>query len=325
MKIGIIGAGLIGNKRAAVLKDNKNDSLLAIADVDKERAKKLAEQFEKCQAYDDWKNIIRNKDIEAVIVATTHNHLAEISLAALQSGKHVLCEKPLGIKVSEVEKCVAEAKRNHLAYKCGFNHRFHSAVLKAFTLFTAGKVGKLMYIKATYGIGGRPGYEKEWRMNKKISGGGELIDQGTHLLDLARWFMGEPTKIQAELRTCFWPVRVEDNVFIQLENKLGIAQLHASWTEWKNRFVFEVYGIIGYLKINGLGGSYGTETLTWGLRVPGQAPKEKVWTFTGPDKSWTKEWTNFKQAISGKAQLLGSGEDGLAVLKIIKCMYGKEF
>lgn len=321
MKIGIIGAGLIGNKRAKVIASSGIDRVMMVADVNLGRAKKLANEIGDCEATDNWKKIIGHKQIEAIIVATTHNNLANISLAALLAGKHILCEKPLGINSAKVATCVTIAKKKKIVYKAGFNHRFHPAVSKAHQMFLAGKIGKLMYIKATYGIGGRPGYEKEWRMNKKISGGGELIDQGAHLLDLSRWFMGDITGVKAELLTSFWPVKVEDNAFMLLRNKTGLAEIHASWTEWKNRFIFEIYGNKGYLKINGLGGSYGTETLNYGVRLPGQAPKEKRWEFKGEDVSWKHEWLNFRQAVFGKRELIGSGEDGLAVLHLIEKIY----
>ncbi len=319
MKVGIIGAGLIGRKRAGAVA--KSDQIIVVADIDISKAENLANELVGCESTGKWTEVVARKDVDAVCVATTHESLAEISLAILTSGKHVLCEKPLGIRTPEVERCVKEAKKKKLIYKTGFNHRFHPGIFRAHEMFKTDKIGELMYIKATYGIGGRPGYEREWRMNKRISGGGELIDQGTHLIDLSRWFMGEIVDFKAELLTCFWPVRVEDNVFMWLKNKKAVAELHASWTEWKNRFVFEVHGTLGYLKINGLGGSYGTETLTWGLRIPGKAPEEKAWAFPGEDVSWKGEWQNFRQAVRGKEELNGSGEDGLEMLRIIEKAY----
>src|SRR3989344_1799984 len=318
MKIGIIGAGIVGRKRGMAVRDIGKDKVLFVADLDIRRAESLAVDFTGCRGTRDWREIVSDIDVDAICVSTTHNCLAEISLTALKHGKHVLCEKPLGVSAVEVAKCVGEAEKKRLIYKAGFNHRFHPGVSKAYTMFKGGRIGKLMYIKTTYGTGGRPGYEKEWRMDKKLSGGGELIDQGVHLIDLSRWFMGEITESKSELLTSFWPVKVEDNAFVWLKNKNVLAELHASWTEWKNRFVFEVYGTKGYLKIEGLGGSYGAETLTWGVRIPGAAPREKSWEFSGEDKSWVKEWVNFRQAIMGRIKLNGSGKDGLMVLGLVE-------
>ncbi|HBC72870.1 MAG: Oxidoreductase domain protein [Candidatus Amesbacteria bacterium GW2011_GWB1_47_19] len=321
MKIGIIGAGIIGTKRAEVIKLLGRDTVFRVADTDISKAESLSNRLNNCKYSDNWQDVVSDLHINAVIVSTTHNRLAEISKSALISGKHVLCEKPLGLNVKEITNCVNEARKRGLIYKTGYNHRFHPAIFKAYKIFVKGKIGNIMYIKSTYGIGGRPGYEKEWRMNPMLSGGGELIDQGSHLIDLVLWFMGTFSSIKAELTTSYWPVRVEDNAFLLLRGENGIAELHASWTEWKNRFIFEVYGTEAYLKVNGLGGSYGTETLVLGLRTPGMAPKERVWKFSEPDPSWKREWINFKNAISGKEKLLGTGSDGLETMKIIENIY----
>lgn len=323
MKLGIIGAGLIGKKRA-LSAISSGDKVICIADINFERAKKLSNEFPGSKPTSNYIEIINNKDVDAVVIATTHNNLAKITLEALKNKKHVLAEKPLGIKSLEVSKCVSLADKNNLIYMGGFNHRFHPGIFKAKQLIDKGRIGKIMYMNAQYGHGGRPGYEKEWRMDKKISGGGELIDQGAHLIDLALWFYGKvPQSCSGSTITAFWPVKVEDNAFITLKDKKFIANLHASWTEWKNRFVFEIYGDKGYIKINGLGGSYGKETLTMGTRVPGMAPEEKIWSYDGDDISWKKQWQNFKISIKDKSKMIGSGKEGLRVLKIAETIYNK--
>lgn len=323
MNVGLVGAGFIGKKRAAVL-SKFGDKLVAVTDVEIDKANVVAQNHSGCKVTTNYQELISDSRINAVIVSTTHDSLAKISLATLKNNKHVLCEKPLGIYPSEVNNCVQEAKKRSLIYKGGYNHRFYPAISKAHDLFIKGGIGNLMYIKATYGHGGREGYEKEWRMNKKISGGGELLDQGSHLIDLSLWFMGKVSRINAQLITSFYNTKVEDNAFLLLRNKNIVAQLHASWTEWKNRFVFEIYGTTGYLKVNGLGGSYGFETLIFGERVSGKAPNEKIWEFPSEDLSWEKEWQSFKDSIKNKKKLLSSGEEGLEVLKIIRKVYDNQ-
>lgn len=321
MNVGIVGAGLIGKKRALSI-IHSGDKVLQIADLDFEKSIGLSKIIPGSLATNDWKKIINNKDIDTVIISTTHNSLAKIAYSALKSGKNVLSEKPLGIHTKEVERCVKIAKKRKLLYKAGYNHRFHPAIEKAKKILDGGKIGKIIYIHGIYGHGGRPGYDKEWRMNKKISGGGELIDQGAHLIDLVLWFYGAIPKEKVGFPvTLFWHVKVEDNIFILLKDKKFVANLHAGWTEWKNRFCFEVYGKKGYLKINGLGGSYGTESLTVGLRIPGKAPKEKLWKFPNQDQSWNKEWKDFKKSINSKSKIGATGEDGLKVLRTIEDIY----
>ena len=323
MKIALIGAGVIGRKRGNIIKESRADHVCVVVDIDENKAKMLGGSLG-CS----WSTQVKDalgKEVEAVVVSTTHNYLAAITKIALKAGKHVLCEKPLGISVEEVAECVKIAKRKGLIYKAGYNHSFHPAIWRAKRYLDAGKIGELMYIKASYGHGGRPGYEKEGRMDKKLSGGGELIDQGAHLIDLSRWFSGEDfDEVMGFIKTTFWPVEVEDNGFLLLRSKRVVASLHASWTEWKNRFEFELYGTLGYLKIRGLGGSYGTEILMLGRRVPGQAPKERIWEFVGADISWKKEWQNFRDAIKNQGLVIGSGEDGLKVLEIVESIYKQQ-
>lgn len=323
MRVGIIGAGLIGNKRAKAIMAC-GDKVVKVNDLDKNKSKLLTESIKNCKSVDS-NNIFRDLKIDTVVISTTHNSLAELTYKALSNNKHVLTEKPLGINVKNVQKCVDLAAKKNLVFKSGFNHRFHPAVYKAKQLYDKGVIGKLMHIRGVYGHGGRPGYEKEWRMNKNISGGGELIDQCAHLIDLSLWFMkSKPTKVLAKIKTSFWPIKVEDNAFVILDNKSSVATLHASWTEWKNKFRFEIFGTKGYLIIDGLGGSYGCEKLYIGKRVPGKAPKEKLIQFEDEDRSWLYEWKNFKRSIKNHNILIGSGEEGLEVLKIITKIYNNQ-
>ena len=229
MRIGIVGCGLIGRKRAY---SAKYHNIIIVADLDYQRATSLAKDIGS-EFSNDWRDVI-GADLDAVIVSTTHNHLAEISLAALESGKHVLVEKPSARNSSELQPVVDAARRLGLTVRVGFNHRFHPALLKAKEIVINGDIGRLMYVKAWYGHGGRPGYDKEWRCDPKISGGGELLDQGSHLIDLSRWVLGDLELDYSFIPTCFWDISTEDNSFLALKSKSNqMAWLHASWTEWK--------------------------------------------------------------------------------------------
>jgi predicted dehydrogenase len=190
-------------------------------------------------------------------------------------------------------------------------------------IVTAGDLGPLYYIRARYGHGGRKGYEQEWRCNRAISGGGELIDQGAHLIDLSRWFLGDLTLEYAAMPTFFWPVDVEDNCFLALRGRHGeMAWLHATWTEWKNTFSFEITGRDGKLTIEGLGGSYGNERLTFYQMLPQMGPPETtVWEYPPSDVSWTSEFADFKAGHSGKPGYIADIEDACAVLGVIAAAY----
>src|SRR5690606_27950344 len=188
MRVGIIGCGLIGRKRAKALGEH---ILVAVADTQLERAQSLAKEYPECVAFNNWEQLVQHPELDIVIVATTNNALAPITQAAIQNAKHVLVEKPAGITPQELQPLVDLAHSKQVIVKVGFNHRFHPGFQKAMQIFRDGKIGPLMYIRARYGHGGRIGYDREWRANPAIAGGGELLDQGVHLIDLSRWFAGD--------------------------------------------------------------------------------------------------------------------------------------
>jgi predicted dehydrogenase len=207
--------------------------------------------------------------------------------------------------------------------KTGFNHRHHPGIAKAKEMLSKGEIGEAMFLRCRYGHGGRQGYEKEWRASKDLCGGGELLDQGVHVVDLFRWFVGGFDETFGYTPTCYWNMEVEDNAFAMFRNKNGIvATMHTSWTQWKNLFSFEVFGKDGYLIIEGLGGSYGPETLRIGRRKPeGGVPNEESIQFDGSDISWKEEWKEFLAAIIEKREPLGSGYDGYQANRMIESVY----
>lgn len=320
MRVGIVGAGLVGNKRARGLGSAK---LTLVADINRDRAKKLA-AMHNCDHTTYWEEVVTNDSIDLVIVSTPHNYLAPIAIKAIENGKHVLIEKPGGRNLKELSKVMMAAKRHpDVKVKVGFNHRFHPAISKAREIFDSGEIGEFMYIRARYGHGGRKDYDKEWRAKPEIAGGGEMLDQGMHLVDLARWFAGDFDEAIGYCRTMFWDMEVEDNCFALLKNKKGrIASLHASWSEWKNLFSFEIFCKRGKLDISGLGGSYGEETLTYYKMKPEfGVPDKSVYTWPGEDVSWELEFRNFLEAIKKNEEPLGTLQDAYAAMKIVFDIY----
>jgi len=268
-RVGIIGCGLIGNKRARAIKDDPWSYLACASDIVFSHAEDLVNEYadRKAVAYQDWQDLLDKGKVDAVVIATPNKYLKEITQGAAQRKVHILCEKPLGRNFSESTDMVRAAKENEVILKTGFNHRHHPAISKAHELVKDNTIGKIYYARCIYGHGGRPGYEKEWRASKDVSGGGELLDQGVHVVDLFRWFMGDFKEAYGYTSTCYWNMAVEDNAFGFFKTFRGqVASMHTSWTQWKNRFTFEIYGEAGYLIIHGLGGSYGTETLHIGKR-----------------------------------------------------------
>ena len=320
MKVGIIGCGLIGRKRALAL--DKDDILGSCCDSNPVTAQAFAKEF-KCMAYPTASDLLADSECDVIVIAVINKFIESITINSLKIGKHVLAEKPLGRNVEEARNMVQIAKRHGTLLKTGFNHRFHPAILKAKELVDTGKIGNLMFIRGRYGHGSRPGMEKEWRSSKDLCGGGELLDQGVHLIDLSRWVSGEIRTAFGKVDTKFWSIEVEDNgfMFLQTENNTDI-QLHVSWTNWKNVFSFEIFGTEGYLKIEGLGGSYGPETLEFGKRKPeGGRPDVQFFEFPPEDISWVEEWQEFKSAIEEGREPVGNGLDGLRANQVIEAVY----
>ena len=317
--VGIVGCGLIGRKRAAALEGAR---LVACTDVDPARAQALAASTgaQVCPTPED---LCRRSDVDIVIVSTTHDALTPVGLCALKSGKHVLVEKPAARTPAELEAFIEAERASGRCVRVGFNHRYHPAFRRARELLEQQVLGPLMMVRARYGHGGRLGYEREWRADPVRSGGGELIDQGVHLIDLARWFLGEFRYVYGQVATLFWKMPVDDNAFLLLRTAEGqVAFLHASCTEWKNLFSFEVYGRDGKLHIEGLGGSYGVERLAWYRMKPEMGPPDTtIWEYPGPDESWRLEFREFLEDIRlGRTPSPGLA-DAWAVLKIVDTVY----
>ena len=325
MRVAIIGAGLQCRRRAPVVKEWKGTELVVIDSLHLEHAKDLAAKVG-CDASADWKSVVARKDIDAVIVCTPPHVHAEISIAAMRAGKNVLCEKPLTRTVAEAEEMVKVAKETGRTLKCGFNHRHHPAIWEAKKIVDKGGIGKALFGRCRYGICGRPGYEKEWRADPKQAAGGQFIEQGTHAIDLFRWFMGDI--VEAACMTgvqYFKEQKLDDNGMAIFRTASGaMASLHASLTQWKNLFHFEVFGEDGYVIVEGLGTSYGNERLITGKRDFDGPFRDDVTEFRGGDISWKEEWKEFVGAVDGNREPMGNGRDGLAAMRVALAAYEAE-
>jgi predicted dehydrogenase len=320
LRAAIVGCGLIGNKRAQALGDAR---LAVCCDLQERRARDLAAQHPGCEAVVDWRSAVTRPDIDLVVVAATHDMLAPISLAAVEAGKHVLVEKPGARRASELDAVAVVVKRTGARVRVGFNHRFHRAFRKARCIFESGALGEMMYVRGRYGHGGRIGYESEWRADPQRSGGGELVDQGVHLIDLARWFLGDFSRVRGAVPTLFWNMRVEDNAFLLLETPAGrVAFLHATWSEWKNLFSMEICGREGKLEISGLGGSYGVERLTHYRMSPEMGPPETIiYEYPMADDSWQAEFAAFLEDIRLGRDPAPGIADAQAALRVAEEVY----
>ncbi len=318
--VAIVGCGLIGQKRARALGPAR---LLGCADVVLPRAEALARTAPGARATDDWRQLLDRREVDVVIVATTNDALAEVAGAAVAAGKHVLVEKPGGRNTREVRSVIAAANHTRSLVRVGFNHRYHPALRRARELFASGVLGELMFVRGRYGHGGRVGYDHEWRANPALSGGGELIDQGVHLIDLARCFLGDFVEVTGFAHTYYWQMPVDDNGFMLLRTpRQQTAFLHVSCTEWKNLFSLEIYGREAKLHVDGLGGSYGPERLAYYKMLPQMGPPETtIWEYPMADDSWEFEFAEFLEDIRlGRPPAAGL-PDALAALEVVEKIY----
>ena len=321
IQFALVGCGLIGRKRAHAL--GRDRPLLYACDLAATRANELARLSPGCAAVTDYRTALADPRVQAVFVSTLNASLAPITLAAVQAGKHVLVEKPGALNAAQLRTIRKAAQKSGARVRLGYNHRFHPSLQKAREFVDRGALGPLMFLRARYGHGGRKGYDREWRADPALSGGGELIDQGIHLIDLAGWFLGDFSTIDGHATTSFWDMKVDDNAFLSLRTAAGqTAWLHASCTEWKNLFSLEIYGRNAKIAIDGLGGSYGTERLTFYQMLPQMGPPETtVFEYPPADESWALELQAFADDIRLGREPAPGLREGIRTLEIVEEVY----
>ena len=322
LRVAVVGAGWAGTQRAATAGGHPRTQVSLVVDPDQDAAKRLAEQYNVDFRTDTAP--VTSAEADLVVVATPHAHLAEVTIAALEGGCHVLVEKPMGRSVSEAVTMAASAANAARILKVGSNHRYHPALTRAHAYFSEGVIGAIVNIRARYGHGGRPGGSSEWRESREISGGGQLTDHGLHVLDLVHWFAGEPKEVFSFMQTAVWPIApLEDSAFALMRFESGVvASVHTAWTQWTDLFSFEVFGTQGSLTVEGLGGRYGKETLTVARRkVDGGRPYTETTVFDDEDISWAAEWSEFVDAVEDGRPYMGSAQDGLTVMNMLDAVY----
>jgi predicted dehydrogenase len=320
LRYAIVGCGLIGRKRAQCLKPGQ---LRFACDLDFERAQSLAHLGPDVTPVTDYRLALDDPSVDIVVVATLNGALAPIALDAVRARKHVLVEKPGAVRAEQLREISLAAQSSGAKVRLGYNHRFHPALRKSRELVDSGVLGPLMFLRGRYGHGGRKGYDREWRANPELSGGGELIDQGVHLIDLAGWFLGDFTTVTGHATTSYWDMPVDDNAFLSLRTASGqTAWMHVSCSEWKNLFSLEIYGRGGKIAIDGLGGSYGIERCAFYRMLPQMGPPDTtIWEYPTSDNSWALEIAEFEQDIITDRSPSPGLHDGIRTLEIVEEIY----
>jgi predicted dehydrogenase len=325
LRCGIVGYGYMGEIRRRVVESREDLTLIGIAETDEGRRAKI----KGVEVFADAETLFA-RDLDVVFVATPNNVAPKYTIRSLEQGRNVFCEKPPGRTLADIRAIrAAETGRQKLMF--GFNHRYHPAVLKAKAIVDSGRLGKVINVRGLYGKSGGRNYEKSWRNDPRISGGGILLDQGIHMLDLFRFFCGEFDEVKCFTSANFWKCEVEDNAYVILRGENSVfAQLHSSATLWRHTFRLDLTLEQGYILIEGLlskSGSYGRERLVVGKRqFEDEAdaignPSEEVTSFDR-DLSWDLEIEAFIDCIRGdKPVTVSSSRDALRVMELIDRAY----
>jgi predicted dehydrogenase len=322
-KYGIIGFGKIGQLRKHIIEELNIGTVIAISDPYADLSNINSQIF----TTSDYTELLK-KELNCVVVATPNNVTAQAIIDSLEAGKHVFSEKPPGRNLAEVFKIRDMfIKNQHLRLKFGFNHREHYSVREAKKIINNGTMGRLMWVRGLYGKAGSETFEKEWRSLKNVAGGGILLDQGIHMIDLLNYFMGDFTEVKSFVTKSFWNIPLEDNAFAILKNDNDQhALFHSSSTQWKHLFRLELYFTEGYMTLSGLltgSKSYGNETLIVAKRNfddAGKPMEEEI--YFDEDRSWYFEMQNFYDSLTqDKPIIQGSIDDAIKAMELVEKIY----
>ena len=328
LKVGIIGYGKVGKIRHDILHKIKDVEVISICDINIKKKKIKSAIVTK-----NVSEIINNKLIDIVFISLPTYLNAEYTIKSLKKQKHVFCEKPPAINVKQLREVIKIEKKSNLKLMYGFNHRLHQSVQDIKKYIDSTKFGKILWMRGRYGKSVDKNFLKEWRSKKKYSGGGILIDQGIHMLDLFLYLGNNFNKIKSSISNLYWNLDVEDNAFIILENTKSkiSASLHSTMTQWRHLFSLEIFMEKGYFVLNGLktsSNSYGKEILT--IAKNRSLPPAALWTKETKkeyrtDDSFKIEIVNFINSVKKDLPIITSNsEDALAVMKIIDKIYAKK-
>jgi len=320
MNFAVIGLGSFGIKRASAIKSSKKAKLSYIFDVSEKNAKLASEKLQ--VQIKDYKSIISDKDIEVICVCTPNKFHREIIIEALKAGKHVFCEKPYVRNVKEAEEILKITKESKGVLQLASNHRFFESVMFARKLVEEGKIGKVLSFNGRIGHNGER-LKNSWFWKKEISGGGTLLDNGCHLLDLSRLFVGNFTSGKGLTSNSFWKnIEVEDTASGIFKTDDGrTATIYCSWRLFSGYFFFEINGSEGYINVDGRFDTHGGDKIYWS-NTSEKKVHSKDFSHIKPN-SYLLEIENFISNVENNQKISPSAEDGLEIMKMIEFIYSK--
>lgn len=325
LRVGIAGYGVVGKRRRQFIDQNPLLKTVAVCD----RALGKDGVFEDgVRYYAHYKSLLE-ESLDVLFVCLTNDVNPDVTIAGLERGFHVFCEKPPGRDVADVVRVMACAQKHpKRKLKYGFNHRYHDSVKDALQIVQSGELGRVINLRGVYGKSQLITFgQTSWRTDRKLAGGGVLLDQGIHMVDLLRLFGGEFTQVHSFVSNGHWGHDVEDNAYALMRTDDGIvAMLHSSATQWRHRFGLEITLAEGAITLSGIlsgSKSYGTETMTvaWARGDDMGAPKEQT-TRYNQDPSWASEVDEFADCIAQDRPVLnGSSDDALKTMQLVYRIY----
>jgi len=325
LKVGIAGYGIVGKRRHVFINEHPKLQVVAVCDQN------FNEDYLLNQGISYYNNInsLINEDLDILFVCLTNNIAAEVTIAGLKKGLHVFCEKPPGMNVEDIQKVIEIEKASPtLKLKYGFNHRYHESIKKALFIVQSGELGKVISLRGVYGKSRVIPFSGGWRSKRELAGGGILLDQGIHMVDLMRLFCGEFIDVKSYISNDYWKHDVEDNAYALLKDKYGrIAMLNSSATQWQHKFSLDITLTEGYIELSGIlsgSKSYGEEKIVIGKRdeESDNGQMESTTIKFLQDNSWKEEIFEFVDAIINNKKIdSGSSYDALETMKLVFNIY----
>jgi predicted dehydrogenase len=299
LRVGIAGYGVVGKRRRNFIDQHPRLQTVAVCDRQFDDEGQFSDGVRYYQTYER----LLTEELDILFVCLTNDVAAAVTIAGLENNLHVFCEKPPGRDLNDIAAVIAvENKHPNLKLMYGFNHRYHESVQEALRIVRSGELGELINIKGTYGKSKIISFDSDWRTKRDIAGGGILLDQGIHMVDMMRLFAGEFVDIHSFVTNSFWNHDVEDNAYALMRSESGVvAMLHSSATQWRHRFNLELTLSKGALILSGIlsgSKSYGAETITivHASKSDSGDPKEFMIRYN-EDPSWRDEIAVFADAV----------------------------
>jgi predicted dehydrogenase len=326
LRVGIAGYGVVGKRRHDCIRKRQDMQVVAVCDRNLSGGEQLSDGV---RFYHSYQDILR-EELDVLFVCLTNEIAPDVTIAGLQRGLHVFCEKPPGQNVEDISRVILCERANpELKLMYGFNHRYHDSVVEALRIVRSGEMGKVISLRGVYGKSKLITFNQpDWRVRREIAGGGVLLDQGIHMVDLMRLFAGEFIDVHSFISNGHWGYDVEDNAYALMRTEDGIvAMLNSSATQWRHRFNLDITLDRGSVILGGIlsgSKSYGAETLAVVRADPDRDngdPLEQI-TRYNRDPSWDEEVDRFAQCIlNGTPVESGSSEDALNTMKLVYRIY----